>query len=197
MRTSLTADDLPENCDALRAHIERAVPKGNETSQVAGHVKGGCAATPGSVSKAWYDRFDERYRRILAQHPKIDGPTAQQLGSMGGGNHFIELCLDEEDRVWVMLRDALSHVAKIDRDLILQSDLISLERLIGRDLPDLEKAWRASLSTGTPSPAEQNMLARSLEISAGQVASIIERASTNAKDNLDIMQRFIAMRYDE
>jgi len=103
VRTTLTANDLPDSLGAIRAEIERAVPKGFETSQGANHSKGGWAATPNAIARAWYDRFEERWRKIVARHPKIDGKTSDQLGSMGGGNHFIEVCLDEEDRVWVML----------------------------------------------------------------------------------------------
>jgi tRNA-splicing ligase RtcB len=103
VRTTLTSDQLPDSLSAIRAEIERAVPKGMETSQTANHSKGGWAITPNSVARAWYDRFEDRWRGIVSKHPKIDGKTSDQLGSMGGGNHFIELCLDEEDRVWVML----------------------------------------------------------------------------------------------
>ena len=103
VRTSLTASQLPDSLAALRAEIERAVPKGMESSQSANHAKGGWAITPNSVSRAWYDRFEDRWRKIVAKNPKVDGKTSDQLGSMGGGNHFIEVCLDEEQRVWVML----------------------------------------------------------------------------------------------
>ncbi|MBX3593959.1 RtcB family protein [Sphingomonas sp.] len=103
MRTSLTAGQLPDSLSAIRAEIERAVPKGMESSQSANHAKGGWASTPNSVSRTWYDRFEARWRKIVARHPKVDGKTTDQLASMGGGNHFIEVCLDEEDRVWVML----------------------------------------------------------------------------------------------
>ncbi len=103
VRTSLTASQLPDSLSAIRADIERAVPKGMESSQSANHAKGGWASTPNSVSRAWYDRFEDRWRRIVAKNPKVDGKTTDQLASMGGGNHFIEVCLDESDRVWVML----------------------------------------------------------------------------------------------
>jgi tRNA-splicing ligase RtcB len=103
VRTTLTASQLPDSLSAIRAEIERAVPKGMESSQTANHVKGGWAITPNSIGRAWNDKFEARWRRILAKHPKVDGKTGDQLGSMGGGNHFIEVCLDEEDRVWVML----------------------------------------------------------------------------------------------
>ncbi|PKP99202.1 MAG: RNA-splicing ligase RtcB [Alphaproteobacteria bacterium HGW-Alphaproteobacteria-15] len=103
VRTSLTADQLPDSLSAIRAEIERAVPKGFESSQSANHAKGGWAITPNSVARTWYDRFESRWRAIVAKHPKVDGKTSDQLASMGGGNHFIEVCLDEEQRVWVML----------------------------------------------------------------------------------------------
>ncbi|MGQ0588925.1 MAG: RtcB family protein [Sphingosinicella sp.] len=103
VRTSLTADRLPDGLGAVRAEIERAVPKGFESSQSANHAKGGWVVTPNSVARAWYDRFEARWRKIVARHPKVEGKTSDQLGSMGGGNHFIEICLDEEDRLWVML----------------------------------------------------------------------------------------------
>jgi tRNA-splicing ligase RtcB len=103
VRTSLTASDLPDNLSAVRAEIERAVPKGFESNSKANHSKGGWSATPNSIARVWHDRFEQRWRRIRAKHKKIDGKTADQLGSMGGGNHFIEICLDEEQRVWVML----------------------------------------------------------------------------------------------
>ena len=103
VRTSVTADRLPDSLSEIRAEIERAVPKGFESSQTANHAKGGWAVTPNAIARAWYERFEDRWRRIVAKHPKIDGKTSDQLGSMGGGNHFIEVCLDEEQRVWVML----------------------------------------------------------------------------------------------
>lgn len=103
VRTSLTANDLPDSLAAIRAEIERAVPKGMESSPKANHAKGGWSITPNSVARAWYDKFEARWRAIVAKHPKVDGKTSDQLGSMGGGNHFIEVCLDEENRVWVML----------------------------------------------------------------------------------------------
>lgn len=103
IRTSLTASQLPDSLSEIRAEIERAVPKGFESSQTANHAKGGWAITPNKVARAWYEKFEDRWRAIVARHPKVQGKTSDQLGSMGGGNHFIEICLDEEQRVWAML----------------------------------------------------------------------------------------------
>jgi RNA-splicing ligase RtcB len=44
------------------------------------------------------------YQRIVARHPRLDrGSHVQQLGTLGTGNHFIEICLDEADQVWAVL----------------------------------------------------------------------------------------------
>lgn len=103
VRTTLAANDLPDSLAAIRAEIERMVPKGFESTQGSNFLKGGWRDTPNAIARVWNDKFEARWRAILARHPKLDGSTGNQLGSMGGGNHFIEVCLDEEDRVWVML----------------------------------------------------------------------------------------------
>ncbi len=98
VRTSLTAADLPESLRAVRNQIERDVPVGFDMhSNHRTRAKAAGDVEPG-------------LRRILGKHPKIvsnkvrnQDAWARQIGTLGGGNHFIELCLDEADRVWVML----------------------------------------------------------------------------------------------
>jgi tRNA-splicing ligase RtcB len=92
-RTSLRAQDLPESLRAIRDAIERTVPVG-----FAMHDK-----VPSSVDTAW-ERLAPGLRSILAKHPKIGEKSPRpQLATLGGGNHFIELVLDEEEMVWVVL----------------------------------------------------------------------------------------------
>lgn len=99
---SLSAKDLPDNLAAIRADIERAVPHGFITTP-GRSLKGGWETVPASVASRWRN-LDARYNAILAKHPKISHKRpVHQLGSLGTGNHFIELCLDERDAVWVML----------------------------------------------------------------------------------------------
>lgn len=99
---SLKAKDLPDNLSKLRADIERAVPHGFVSTKGRAR-KGAWEIVPDSVGARWRD-LDERYRRIVDKHPRISHKTpVHQLGSLGTGNHFIELCLDENDAVWVML----------------------------------------------------------------------------------------------
>jgi tRNA-splicing ligase RtcB len=102
VQTSLSASDLPESLASLRARIERAVPHGMTT--VKGRAnKGAWSITPDSVRTRW-SSLAARHDRIVARHPKLAVKEPhKQLGTLGGGNHFIEICLDTEQRVWVML----------------------------------------------------------------------------------------------
>ena len=108
-KTSLTSHDLPENLKKLRSNIERSVPHGRSLGKkmkrdvgswdsitlpehVENHVK--CV-------NDWFDRYRNDFGRISRwmnrRHP------ISHLGTLGTGNHFIELCLDENDQVWIML----------------------------------------------------------------------------------------------
>jgi len=101
-RTSLRAKDLPESLRAVRSAIEAAVPHGR-TDNGGANDRGAWHDLPARVGAAWAE-LAPGYEKIVAKHPKIGrGTTAAHLGTLGTGNHFIELCLDEEDRVWVML----------------------------------------------------------------------------------------------
>ena len=98
VRTTLRANDLPDDLRQLRNSIERSIPVGNgrggehhrmPDSIHTRLVQSGLAAS--------LEKIKDRHRRIRTD--KLD----RQLGTLGGGNHFIELCLDETDTVWVML----------------------------------------------------------------------------------------------
>jgi len=101
-RTTLTASDLPDNLKPLRTAIERAVPHGR-TNHGGRSDRGSWNDPPDSVRKAWR-HLDGTHHRIVQKHPKIGSArTIQHIGTLGSGNHFIEVCLDTEDRVWFML----------------------------------------------------------------------------------------------
>jgi len=102
VQTTLKAADLPESLGQVRAEIERAVPHGFVTIQGRSN-KGAWAITPNSVVSRW-KRLASRLERIEDKHPRLKTKNPQsQLGTLGGGNHFIEICLDTEQTVWVML----------------------------------------------------------------------------------------------
>ncbi len=107
IRTNLTASCLPENLSGVRRAIERAVPHGRTNNGKPGD-RGAWGHSPTHV-KSWFKTIGFGLEKILSEHPKIirRGTSEQRslnhLGTLGTGNHFIEVCLDESDKVWVML----------------------------------------------------------------------------------------------
>ncbi|MFK7985056.1 MAG: RtcB family protein [Sandaracinaceae bacterium] len=103
VRTSLDASQLPDGLDGLRSDIERAVPHGR-SSNGGRNDRGAWRNLPKPVEKSWADTLADGFERIADKHPRLrKGNLHNHLGTLGTGNHFIELCLDEVDRVWVML----------------------------------------------------------------------------------------------
>ena len=103
VRTNIAAPELPDNLGALRAAIEAAVPHGR-TDHGGRNDEGAWPGDPPAAVAAGWDRLKDSYAQILEQHPKASHPRALgHLGTLGTGNHFVELCLDEVDRLWVML----------------------------------------------------------------------------------------------
>lgn len=93
-KTSLRATDLPDSLSSIRGQIERDIPVGYGY-----HNK----AVPKECLEAWA-QMETGYKSIIERHPRIrETKTYKQLGTLGGGNHFIELCLDENQDVWIML----------------------------------------------------------------------------------------------
>jgi tRNA-splicing ligase RtcB len=106
VRTSLDAGRLPDNLKRVRARIEAAIPVG-----FAAHDEPAWGAAGDAVAaeaKALLDRFDELPPEV-ARHA---ARAARQLGTLGGGNHFIELCLDTDGRVWLMLHSGSRNIGK-------------------------------------------------------------------------------------
>ena len=102
VRTSLNARDLPDNLRPIRDAIETAVPHGRTNHGGIGD-RGAWHDIPPQNAEVW-SAMKPRYDVILEKHPKLDrGNHVNHLGTLGTGNHFIEVCLDEADSVWVML----------------------------------------------------------------------------------------------
>ncbi len=102
VQTSLKASDLPDNLKPIRDAIEQAVPHGRTNHGGMGD-RGAWGEIPGRSLEVW-GTLKPGYDAILAKHPKLDrGNHSNHLGTLGTGNHFIEVCLDEADNVWFML----------------------------------------------------------------------------------------------
>ena len=102
VKTSLRADQLPDDLRPLRLAIEAAVPHGR-SDKGGKNDRGAYGDVPARVATAWAE-LQPGYERILADHASAgNAQRVNQLGTLGTGNHFIEICLDESGGVWVML----------------------------------------------------------------------------------------------
>ncbi|HYR41321.1 MAG TPA: RtcB family protein [Methylomirabilota bacterium] len=100
MQTTLTASDLPESLRGVRSAIEAAVPHGRTPR---GRDKGSWHTPPPPAVEAW-SGLKPRFDAIVAKHAAVGHSNHQtHLGTLGTGNHFIEVCLDEGERVWFLL----------------------------------------------------------------------------------------------
>jgi len=103
VQTTLNARDLPDDLKNIRNAIEVGVPHGRTNHGGAGD-RGAWHDVPARNGEVWGNELKERYDAILAKHPKLDrGNHVHHLGTLGTGNHFIEVCLDEAEAVWFML----------------------------------------------------------------------------------------------
>ncbi len=136
-RTSLAAEDLPDDMARIRSSIERAVPHGLTRRR---RDKGSWEKPPKAALEVWSE-MEPGYRHIVSRFRQIDrGRHVQQLGTLGTGNHFIELCLDETKRVWVMLHSGSRGVGnRIGRFFIEQAKR-DMERVLDT-LPDRNLAY--------------------------------------------------------
>lgn len=104
-RLTLTRSHLPTDLTRLFKAIDKAVPSGR-TDNGGLNDRGAWGEIPTTVQIAWMG-LEGGFKRIHAKHPEIIGRNREaflkQLGTLGTGNHFIELSLDEEDRVWIVL----------------------------------------------------------------------------------------------
>ena len=103
VRTSIKASELPDNLAGVRSAIEKAVPHGRSNRARGSRDKGAWSNVPDDVMNAWaplaaqFDVLQDKHR-VLKNTNNIN-----HLGTLGTGNHFIEMCLDEHDSVWLML----------------------------------------------------------------------------------------------
>jgi tRNA-splicing ligase RtcB len=147
VRTSLKASDLPDSLAAIRAQIERDVPVGFDMHRQVLRPSG--SGVTGDLLQRRIDDLARRYDALGIMHRvgKYDPARVwRQLGTLGGGNHFIELCLDEHDTVWVMLHSGSRNIG----NTIGQVAIATARRIAERErrhLPDRDLAW---LSAGTP-----------------------------------------------
>lgn len=142
-RTSLKAGDLPDNLHDLRSAVERAVPHGRSSNGVAGQDKGGWTSSslPGSVKKAWESGLFDRWKAVVDKHPKAEAKnTVNHLGTLGTGNHFVEICLDESQQVWVVLHSGSRGLGNRFGEYFIELAKNDMGSLV-HNLPDKDLAY--------------------------------------------------------
>jgi tRNA-splicing ligase RtcB (3'-phosphate/5'-hydroxy nucleic acid ligase) len=139
VETSLTAKDLPDNLKKLRTAIEKAVPHGR-TNQGKSGDRGAWHRLPDRVQDVWPNLY-KGYERILAKHPGASSSNnVNHLGTLGTGNHFIEVCLDEAERVWFMLHSGSRGVGNRIGSYFIELAREDMRRL-QKNLPDRDLAY--------------------------------------------------------
>lgn len=142
VQTTLKANDLPDNLHAIRCEIEAAVPHGRTNNGSKGDIGAWSEPNFGAV-KIWNDNLSNRYKDIIAKHPKAESfNNICHLGSLGTGNHFIEVCLDEEYAVWVMLHSGSRGAGNKIGMYFIEKARLELEKyFIGHYLPDKDLSY--------------------------------------------------------
>jgi tRNA-splicing ligase RtcB len=138
-RTTLTAADLPDNLLGLRSAIESAVPHGRSTTR-GGRDKGAWENPPEAVDTMWADLLPG-FKRITDKYPKLKNTNNyKHLGTLGTGNHFIEVCLDEADHVWFMLHSGSRGVGNAIGSRFIELAQSDMRQHIA-SLPDRDLAY--------------------------------------------------------
>jgi len=142
-KTTLRAEDLPDNLGPLRAAIERAVPHGRSPGA---RDPGAWGKIPGAVDTAW-SQLEPEFTELCRDYPKLEKTNHRNhLGTLGTGNHFIEVCLDEDGAVWFMLhsgsRGVGNAIGTMFIELAKQDALRNNANLPDRDLAYFEEGAR-------------------------------------------------------
>lgn len=138
-RTTLTAADLPDNLQGLRSAIERAVPHGRSLTR-GKRDKGSWETPPESVDAMW-GALLPGFKRITDKYPRLKNTNNHKhLGTLGTGNHFIEVCLDEADNVWFMLHSGSRGVGNAIGSHFIELAQADMRQHIA-NLPDRDLAY--------------------------------------------------------
>ncbi|KND46118.1 MULTISPECIES: RtcB family protein [Streptomyces] len=131
VKTSLTANDLPGDLSRLRSKIEQAIPVGRgmhddpvDPGRLHGFATGGW--------DGFWERFDGVADAVKFRHDR----AGKQMGTLGGGNHFVEVCTDSTGSVWLMLHSGSRNIGKelAEHHIGIAQKLPHNQNLVDRDL---------------------------------------------------------------
>jgi tRNA-splicing ligase RtcB len=146
-RTTLTANDLPDTLGPLRTALEEAIPHGHTNNGGSGDK--GAWVTPEKETLAALSSLMPKLQSITQKHPQINAAAVKaqlHAGTLGGGNHFVEVCIDEEQRVWVMLHSGSRGIGNKIGTYFITKARKEMERYFV-NLPDADLAYLVEGST--------------------------------------------------
>ena len=139
VETTLSASDLPTNLAAMRNSIERAVPHGRGKHGGKGD-KGSWSTIPKRVADVWSE-LEGTWKQLQDKHRALAKSNhVVHLGTLGTGNHFIEVCLDEHDKVWIMLHSGSRGVGNRIGSYFIELAKKDMQQHI-QNLPDANLAY--------------------------------------------------------
>lgn len=139
---NITAKDLPDNLYAVRSAIESAVPHGR-THRGGKGDQGAWRRIPDKVLTLWKQIGLHQIKHIVEAHPllfKNHVNAIEHLGTLGTGNHFIEMCLDENGQVWLMLHSGSRGIGNRIGSYFIELAKKDMQRHI-HHLPDKDLAY--------------------------------------------------------
>lgn len=140
VKTSMTSQQLPEDLSMVRSAIEQAVPHGRSARARGSRDKGAWGTVPDDVAQAW-SPLAEKFTVLTDKHRVLKNTNnVHHLGTLGTGNHFIEICLDEHDSVWFMLHSGSRGVGNRIGTHFIEKARQEMERWMIR-LPDKDLAY--------------------------------------------------------
>lgn len=140
VKTTLTAAQLPDSLGAMRSAIEKRVPHGRSADLRGSRDRGSWGQTPDAVAQAW-EPLRAGFEQLCGLHPFLKNTNnISHLGTLGTGNHFVEVCLDESDFVWVMLHSGSRGVGNRIGTHFIEAAKKDMERWFIH-LPDKDLAY--------------------------------------------------------
>jgi tRNA-splicing ligase RtcB len=132
VKSSLTVNDLPDDLGALRSRLERAIPVGRGMHRQAVDP----SALPGLRERGWYEFWKGFDELVPAVRGKF-GRARAQMGTLGGGNHFLEVCSDDDGAVWVVLHSGSRNIGNALAEYHIE---VAKQLPHNQDLPDPDLA---------------------------------------------------------
>lgn len=148
LELNITAEDLPDDLSKVRAKIEERVPHGR-TNNGGPDDKGGWRGDVPTLQEDWWKNHGlHTHEKLVEKHPHLlkNVNGVNHLGTLGTGNHFIEMCLDERDHVWIMLHSGSRGIGNRIGSYFIDRAKEEMERW-HIDLPDKDLAY---LPKGVP-----------------------------------------------